>query len=180
MNRLREAIFNGGADVTAYVALDGASVDGLLGKLQELNPEHRCLYRGELTDGLEHAAPYLVELRQEHPFTEYVLTEGWGRHWGIFILGASSSDIDMLRRHLRKLNVVHSPDGKRALFRYYDPRVLRLFLPTCDGEQVDAFFGVNVRAFVCEDENPQALLRIERAPATGLAVTNTLTVGGEQ
>ena len=41
--------------------------------------------------------------------------------------------------------------------RLYDPRILRLFLPTCDAEQNAALFAVP-RFLVCEDTDPDKLL----------------------
>ncbi len=42
-------------------------------------------------------------------------------------------------------------------FRFYDPRVLRIFLPTCDRSQILEFFGP-VKIFICEDEDPEHIL----------------------
>ena len=33
------------------------------------------------------------------------------------------------------------PDDEALYFRFYDPRVLESFLPTCSEEQLDEFFG---------------------------------------
>jgi hypothetical protein len=49
--------------------------------------------------------------------------------------------------------MVKKEDGEQLYFRFYDPRVLRVFLPTCDRQQLSDFFGP-VDYFVCEDEDP--------------------------
>ena len=41
--------------------------------------------------------------------------------------------------------------GKRMIFRFYDPRVMRIFIPTCDAEQRTEFFG-NIQHFFVEAE----------------------------
>lgn len=46
-----------------------------------------------------------------------------------------------MRRHLTTLLEVRSPDRKKLFFRYYDPRVLQVFLPTCDSAQLRQVFG---------------------------------------
>jgi hypothetical protein len=46
-----------------------------------------------------------------------------------------------LKRHLRGFLMVRDPAGKRLVFRYYDPRVLRVYLPTCVDEELQSFFG---------------------------------------
>jgi hypothetical protein len=49
------------------------------------------------------------------------------------------------------------------LFRYYDPRVLRAFLPTCTLEEANTFFGP-VDAFVAEGHAGESLLRFRVTP----------------
>ena len=134
-----------------FAILDGASVEGLLVQFETMAPVYRCLYRGELENGIDEVAPYLVELEQGSEFTNWVLSEGWGNHWGIFMVVKESVSIDALLRHFRKLNKVKGADGKIVIFRYYDPRVLRIFLPICESEQVPSFFALVV-CFICEDE----------------------------
>ena len=48
--------------------------------------------------------------------------------------------------HFRRLLKVQTESGERLYFRYYDPRVLRAFLPSCSEEQVESVFG-EVQAF---------------------------------
>jgi hypothetical protein len=58
-----------------------------------------------------------------------------------------------LYKHFRKFLIVKTEEGDELYFRFYDPRVLRIFLPSCDKEQLKEFFGP-VSYFVCEDEDP--------------------------
>ena len=48
------------------------------------------------------------------------------------------------------------------LFRFYDPRVLRDFLPQCSPEEVTNFFGP-VTQFLMADASGQKLLRFTQA-----------------
>jgi hypothetical protein len=48
------------------------------------------------------------------------------------------------------------------LFRYYDPRVLRTYLPTCSQQDLGEFFGP-VLNYVVEGEDPAELLRFQFA-----------------
>jgi hypothetical protein len=140
-----------------YAILDGASVPGLLEKLRaQPPPEYECLYRGEPTPDIAEVAPYLVRLKADTPFTEWVLREGWGKHWGVFAV--TTADLLAARLHFRRFLRVYDPDGKPLYFRYYDPRVLRVYLPTCNASELSAFFGP-VAAFVLEDEQPGTALR---------------------
>jgi hypothetical protein len=143
-------------ETLVYALLDGASADGLLDKLWEARPEQGCLYRGELEPDMAEVAPYLVLLRPEVELTQWVLEKGWGNHWGIFI--ATYDDLGNLRRHFRRFTMVRAPDGKELYFRFYDPRVLRVFLPTCTPGELAGFFGP-VLFYAMEDEDPGKMLR---------------------
>ena len=54
--------------------------------------------------------------------------------------------------------IPHQRPGKRLLFRYYDPRVLRVFLPTCTPAELAGFFGP-IRGYLLEAGAPETLLR---------------------
>ena len=130
---------------------------GLLDKLDEWKPEFVCLYRGELKPDLAEAAPYLVRLEPGTKMTEWILSEGWGRHWGIFAI--SEADLKAMRQHFRQLLTVYDEKGKPLLFRFYDPRVLRIFLPTCAEAERKQLFGP-VREYVVEGEERSSVLRL--------------------
>jgi len=140
--------------LSTFVILDGAAIPDLLPKLEEESPEYACLYRGELEPDLAECAPYLVRLTSDSAFTRWVITEGWGNNWGIFAQAAT--DINTLRRHFRGFLMVVSPEGKRLYFRYYDPRVLREYLPTCNEEETRTVFGP-IMTYVCEDIKTEIL-----------------------
>jgi hypothetical protein len=146
-------------ETSVYVVLDGASVPELPQVLWEHKPENICLYRGELEPDMAAVAPYLVKLEYDHPFTELVCEQGWGNHWGIFVLPPAEVDIRMLRNHFRRFLMVYGPDGKLMYFRYYDPRVLRVYLPTCNAEETKIVFGP-ISCYVLEDEEASLLLRL--------------------
>jgi hypothetical protein len=146
--------------LNAYAVLDGASNPALLDHLYGERPEFECLYRGELEPDIAECAPYLAKLEQNTPFCTWLMNHCWGLHWGVFAL--SDADLRAMRQHLRKLNMVYDPvTHKPLLFRYYDPRVLRIFLPTCDAEQIAEFFGP-ARAFFAEAEEGQNLVHFYR------------------
>lgn len=138
-------------NLQAYAILDGASNPALLDYLYaDEPPEFVCLYRGELEPDMAECAPYLAKLEPDSAFTQWVTGECWGLHWGIFAV--ADCDLKAMRYHLRKLNMVYEPEtNKPLLFRYYDPRVLNVFLPTCDEKQLKEFFGAVVSFFVETD-----------------------------
>lgn len=147
-DELKQYLFSHRANV--YAVLDGASVDGLRMKLYETAPPYYCLFRGELTPDVEEVAPYVVGLIPDSPFTDWVLSESFGKHWGIFAMSPNS--ITEMRRHFRSLVRVYDEDGKPMYFRFYDPRVFQTFLPTCNASELKTFFG-KVDVFLAEGED---------------------------
>jgi hypothetical protein len=147
----------GREEMNVFAVLDGAAIPNLLSSLYQHEPEYLCLYRGELKPDLAEVAPYLVRLEPGSEFATWVMAKGWGNHWGIFL--TTQADIRALRRHLRKFLIVYNPEHKPVYFRYYDPRVLRLYLPTCNAEELATVFGP-VESYLLEDENPQTVLRL--------------------
>lgn len=149
-------ILFGVEDTCVYAVLDGASAPLLVENLNEYKPEHCCLYPGELRPDMAAVAPYLVRVEQGKEFTELVLREGWGAHWGMFL--ESANDLRQLRDHFRRFHKVELPDQRTVIFRYYDPRVLRVFLPVCNQAELGLFFGP-VQSFIVEGDAPETGVR---------------------
>jgi hypothetical protein len=144
-----------GEDESTYAILDGASVPGLLDKLAAAKEEWVSLYRGEVEPDLAEVAPYLVKLREHSEITMWLLSEGWGHHWGIFAI--SQAGIEALRRHFRHFLRVKDEAGKILYFRYYDPRVLQVYLPTCRRNEIEAVYGP-VRRYIAENAGADCAL----------------------
>ena len=155
-------ILFGKGDSRTFAILDGASAPDLVKNLYEHEPEFCCLYRGELQPDLATVAPYLVRLEPGTPFAELVLADGWGAHWGSFFV--SAANLRTLRNHFRAFHTVELPDRRTVLFRYYDPRVLRHFLPACNAAELAEFFGP-VQSFVVEGEGPETGVKFALAGA---------------
>ena len=145
-------------ETNVYAVLDGASVEQLPQLLWEHKPENICLYRGQLEPDMASVAPYLVKLEYDHPFTKLVCEKGWGHHWGIFAITPAEINIRDLRKHFRRFLMVYSPENKLIFFRYYDPRVLRIYLPTCNAEEIKIVFGP-ISYYITEEEDVSGLLR---------------------
>lgn len=156
---LAEVLFGKG-DTPVFAVLDGASVPGLVKNLYEQEPEHCCLYRGELEPDIASVAPYLVLLESGAEFTDLVLRDGWGAHWGVFVV--STANLRTLRNHFREFLKVELPDRRAVLFRFYDPRVLRNFLPACNAAELASFFGP-VQSFIAEGETAESGVRFALA-----------------
>lgn len=141
-----------------YAVLDGASTPDLPMRLYEMQPPHFCLFTGDLEPDMLEVAPYLVRLLPRTPFTDWILRDGWGKHWGIFL--HSLAPIEEMRTHFRSLVTVYDETGTPMLFRYYDPRVLGRFLQTCQPDELKTFFG-SVEAYFAETKDAADLIRFE-------------------
>jgi hypothetical protein len=119
--------------------VDGAIDRKVYGLLVNSYLNSTCLYLGDLHPDLEAAAPHLVQLDYDDAGSRQLLEAAWGNHWGIFL--RADTTLQELRRHLRRLLVVRDESGKKLLFRFYDPRVMRTFLPTCTAEELRKVFG---------------------------------------
>jgi hypothetical protein len=128
-----------GARPDIWAVVDGARDPQVWWSVRKSSLWNECLYAGSLSAELERAAPYLVQLEFDEPQTMRLLNRGWGKSWGILL--RSGTSLKALRKHLRRFLLVSGPGGKSMLFRYYDPRVMRAFLPTCSATQLDELFG---------------------------------------
>ena len=139
-----------------FAVLDGASIPDLIEKIYDFEPKCECLYMGELEPDMAEVAPYLVQLEPDSSFAKWVVTSGWGKHWGMF--AHTPADFRTLLQHFRRFLMVYNSEGRPLMFRYYDPRVLRGHLRQCKPEELTAFFGP-VASYVVEDEDPMVALR---------------------
>lgn len=121
-----------------WAILDCARNRRIYRELQVSKLDYQCLYSGDLPSELRVVAPHMVELSPRYSFTKTLLTQSWGQSWGIF---ARINDGTRLRHHLRKLLTVKDEEGRKLLFRYFDPRVLRAYLPTCTRDELSQVFG---------------------------------------
>lgn len=143
-----------------YALLDGAVNPKLLDYLYRCQPPFECLFRGELKPDMAQVAPYLALFEPGSEFASWVLAQGWGKHWGV--LAVSATSLAEMRRHFRRFLTVHTEEGKPLYFRFYDPRVLRVYLPTCSAKELEEFFGP-VQAFLIEGESAEQFVRFELA-----------------
>ena len=122
-----------------YTILDLAQDEIIYAKMVVSDIESVCLYEGEQAVELEDVAPYLIKLYKDNPFTEWLFNTGWGKNWGIFV--QSPASLEELACHFRCFLKVYDEEGTPLMFRYYDPRVLRVYLPTCTEGELEYVFG---------------------------------------
>ncbi|HEX8450766.1 MAG TPA: DUF4123 domain-containing protein [Longimicrobium sp.] len=106
------------------------------------------LFAGTEDAALWALAPYLFAADAE--LLEWIAETRAEDAWGVFVM--ADCGLEALASHLRELLVVRSPDGERMRFRFYDPRVLRGHLESCDADALRGFFGP-ARAFGVAEED---------------------------
>jgi hypothetical protein len=137
--------------------LDGARMGTFLAEAKARNSSQACLYSGPTQQKLSAVAPYIFQYAHGTPFSNWYLHKGWGQSWGILV--KSAWPLTELHKHFRKFMMVQTESGRSLYFRFYDPRVMRIFLPTCDTAQILEFFGQAIEYFIVEDEDPAFAIR---------------------
>jgi hypothetical protein len=142
-----------------YALLDASREPSVLKVILESKEDYQSLYEGPQGAQLAHFAPYLLRVPQKSAVLDTLVQQAWSKSWGVFL--TSDRPLKDLRTHFRHFLTVKLPDGQQVYFRYYDPRVLRLFLPTCLPEETTQFFGP-VKQFLMEAEEPNLALHFTR------------------
>ncbi|MGA2137150.1 MAG: DUF4123 domain-containing protein [Bryobacteraceae bacterium] len=155
-----------------YAVLDAARSTRILELLSGTTEQFQCLYDGESAVKLAACAPYLVRLSVKSRLLRKLVREGSGKSWGVYVVCECS--FAELRKHLRHFLMVKSEGGEDFYFRFYDPRVLRVFLPTCTEEQSSKFIGPVTSFFVEEDEGGVLREFAAKRPLAPVAVTKPL------
>ena len=138
-----------------YVVLDAARMNDRMDEAKQLNSLNSSLFSEKGDQYLQTVAPYLFSYELNTEFAFWLREHAWGNSWGYYI--CSRVNNEQLSRHFRNFNTVLTEDGSELYFRYYDPRVLRMFLVSCDVLQLTEFFGP-IEKFVCEDEDHEYAL----------------------
>jgi hypothetical protein len=152
---LRRNFWPGEPRTDVYAIVDGARDRRIFSNLVNSYANSVCLYRGDLHPELEFAAPYLVQVDFDDRFTQSLIRDGWGQSWCVFL--KAPNGMERLRKHLRSLLRVKDESGRSLVFRYYDPRVLRAYLPTCFADELKTVFG-GIESFFAESEDASQLI----------------------
>jgi hypothetical protein len=138
-----------------WAILDGARDERIVRAVDRSYQDKCCLFAGNISPHLKAVAPCLVRFDRGEDLSDFVLEKGWGNAWGVFF--TSSASLETLRKHFRKFLRVTDASGRRLLFRYYDPRVLSIYLPTCNDEELTTMFGPIDRFVVEASEGKEAV-----------------------
>jgi pSer/pThr/pTyr-binding forkhead associated (FHA) protein len=121
-----------------YALVDGAQAFKLAFAARLMGHDLYTLFSGELAETVAHVGPCLVVIGERSAFVRKWVEE-MGSHAGV--LFESTTELNSVCAHLRNVFVATDEEGQEYFFRFYDPRVLRTFLPTCRKEELREFFG---------------------------------------
>jgi len=138
-----------------FAILDAARDPKVINILGNFDQQFQSLYEGAKGEELAGFAPYLVSVSPHSKLIETLILECWGKSCGIFL--TSGSSFKETRRHFRHFLLVETEDGRKFYFRFYDPRVLRVYLPTCTPAEIREFFGP-LTCFLVEAREPANLV----------------------
>ena len=139
-----------------FAILDAARDRYALALLLQSQAQYQSLYEGTKGLSLSDVAPYLVQLPKDSALLRILVREGWGLSWGVYLKCAA--EFQEVRRHLRHFLEVRQPNGEQVYFRFYDPRVLRMYLPTLGPNEAGPFLGP-IHCYLMEDQEPNTLLQ---------------------
>ena len=150
-------------DARLYAIVDGASDIELAMTARLLGRRLFTLFEGDMAIHVAHAGPILIPLEAEPLAFLEKWVEALGKNAGVLL--QTSAELPALFAQLRHIFVVKDEEGQEYFLRFYDPRVLRGFLPTCTPDERAEFFGPVTR-WIVENETGDAYLVVTPASFT--------------
>lgn len=138
-------------DEILYTVVDAAKDYRLASAAREIlgEPLRPLLTKAPLF--MERVGPYMTPIRCAERGARYL--EFWtnyvGENAGLFFF--TKSWPQAVRAHLISIFEVLDEERRMFFFRFYDPRVIRDYLPTCTGKECKEFFGP-IRCILADGE----------------------------
>ena len=142
-------------NLDSYLILDPCVVEHWLSTSINLNSNYLPIFNEEFDIELKNVGPFIFKYSADSLFGKWIMDECIEKDFGILLV--CDTDIIEIANHFRQFIRITTPDYILSYFRFYDPRVLRIFLPTCDAGQLREFFGP-VTYYFCADDDPAFFL----------------------
>jgi hypothetical protein len=151
--QLRASLWAGRA-ARVHAVIDGLVVPGIAARLRTADTGGwDCLQRGALSPEAESKAAFLAELKENSPFTDWLIDVATPTYPGWGVLLVSKHALLPVREHCRSLAEVLTPDGERRRWRWHDADVLRELLPVLQSAQLDELFALGQSVIVPTSES---------------------------
>lgn len=163
-----------GAGERLYAVVDSARDGELADKAREtFGRDVKSLFADDAGAHMESVAPYMVPIEANPRLADgaAAFLDLWAKHLGnsAGVLLLTTAEPDRVRVHLRGVFRATDEDDHKYYFRFYDPRVLRPFLPACTAGDAREFFGP-VSQVLVEAESEGKMLCCKPGPE-GVALT---------
>lgn len=145
-------------ELTIYLLLDCAQIDDplpLIYRLRDSASVHVLYQRTAYAEWAD-SGPCLVRVAPGQPLMRH-FEEHWRGKAGLLLASAAAEEL--LVEHLRSLVHARLSDGQVLLFRYYDPRILPLWLEPLDARERDRCMGPVQRFQLSPREGQEWLIR---------------------
>ena len=143
-----------------YLIYDTA-LNGLytLTQLQQQYPANRSLFKGTKDESLVDVAPYVFLVNE---VSEKILNDADVSLKCVLVI-ETPLNLEMVAGHFREF-IYQKVRGRECYFRFWDARVLKKFLPTCNDIQLNYFFR-NINSISLPDDDPAFVLqyRVQRS-----------------
>lgn len=127
------------SELRLYALLDGLQYEQHTGqRLQRLAGVNRALFDDTDDAPLAHAGPWLCDVSQHPQHIDSFAALECARPAVSWLITAM--DLEGLAQYLRLRLDAELPNGRRALVRFYDPRVLGHLFTVMDAQQRAQFF----------------------------------------
>lgn len=140
-----------------FILVDTARLELPLEDQKFLNEEYLYLPIEESGDQIKEISPLIFRFSANSKFCEWFYLNCWGGFCGVLISAKTFSIYDLFG-HFKNFLTIQTEDNEVLYFRFYDPRVLKIFLPTCDQNQLLEFFGP-IESFICEGDTKEEAIR---------------------
>jgi hypothetical protein len=147
-------------DAHLYAIVDSARNDEVFRYFIIGDTPYRSLFEGTMDVQSYGVSGFVIECKKNSPLYDWVTSTLWGQDACIFIVCKMS--FDEVFSHFQQFNRVILEGDKVVLFRFYDPRVLRTYLPSCKKQEIELFFGDMICLFA-ESEEKAIITRFERS-----------------
>ena len=144
-----------------YCIIDSACDKNIYPMLKNSKWDYTCLYKknihfegDRMCEELAATAPYFLVLDPAKIKVEHFIQERIGKNQ--IIVFESEAPEQVILDHCSSMLKAMDEDGKVISFRYYDPRILRAYLPTCTDEEKFIFFG-DIETIWVEGEDEEIL-----------------------
>lgn len=129
-----------------YALMDCALDSTIYPTIQASGCPNQKLYGESWQSGLADIAPHVVELTSSAKFSTELLTWDWYGNWGYFV--QSTTSLSDLAQSFADLTTAKLSSGEEVFFRFFDPRVIRVFLAQASKNDLQSVFAKAERLVV--------------------------------